>query len=216
MTELIWPMIILAIAIALLFLEVFLPSGGILGILSALAFAASIGLAFTEGGLRWGTIFMGGTALLIPFLIALALRIWPKTPFGKMVLNEPPREDETMLAARRERMQWIGQRGYAVSAMLPAGAIRIGNKTMDAISDGRTIEKGAPVEVVAVRGAHIVVKPASSAVVHSTPLPSSALSETVEPGSLDSEVRPEKPSAAKDAKQPWDAVIPDPFDDSLP
>lgn len=212
-----WPIVILVIAIALLFLEVFLPSGGILGILSALAFAVSVGLAFMSGGLRTGTIFMAIVATLLPCLIALALRIWPQTPLGKMVLNEPPRDEETVPSTRREREQWIGMRGVAVSAMLPAGAIRIGTKTLDAISDGRTIEKGTAVEVVAVRGTHIVVKPASQRVVAS-PLPSSSTmgeEATGEEVTAAEGTRQESKPRKDNPVQPWDPLIPDPFDDSL-
>ena len=71
--------------------------------------------------------------------------------------------------------------------MLPAGAIRLGRQTIDAISDGRSIEKGALVEVVAAKGNHLVVRPY---------VPSSTT--------------PNDPS-----DQSMEAIVPDPFDDSV-
>jgi membrane-bound ClpP family serine protease len=80
--------------------------------------------------------------------------------------------------------QLIGRHGIAVTAMLPAGAIRIEGRTIDAISEGMTIEKNTPIEVIAVRGNHLVVRPLAA-------------------------------STGESSASSIDAVIPDPFDDSL-
>ncbi len=189
MAPLYWPLMLLLAAVVLLIFEVFIPSGGVLGILSGLAFAISIGTAFAYGGLKLGTAFMAGTSILVPVLLYLAVQWWPKTPIGKRILIQPPDESQLISTARRERQQWLGQVGVALTALLPSGAIRIGSKTLDAISDGMTIEKGTPVEVIAVRGNHIVVRPSATP---SRTSPASVISD-----------------------RPLDRAVPDPFDDSL-
>jgi membrane-bound ClpP family serine protease len=183
-----WPFLILLAAVVLLVMEAFVPSGGVLGVLSATAFIAAICAAFAYGGLKLGTAFMGATATLIPVLIYLLIKLWPMTPFGKRILIQPPESSQLLPQAHRDRQRLVGQRGVAISPLLPAGAIRIAGRNLDAISDGMTIEKGTPVEIIAVRNNSLVVRPATTP--HQTP------SDVV-------------------AEGPLNAVIPDPFDDSL-
>jgi membrane-bound serine protease (ClpP class) len=184
-----WPFLILLAAVVLLIMEAFVPSGGVLGVMSATAFVAAICAAFAYGGLKLGTAFMAVTALVIPVLIYALIKVWPMTPFGKRILIQPPESSQVLPQLHRDRQQLVGQHGVAISPLLPAGAIRIGGRTLDAISDGMTIEKGTPVEIIAVRNNSLVVRPATA--------PHQA--------------------ASADAAQagPLNAVIPDPFDDSL-
>jgi membrane-bound ClpP family serine protease len=190
MSSMHWPFLILLAAVVLLVLEIFIPSGGILGVLAATAFVAAIGTAFAYGGLQLGTAFMGVTAVLLPVVIALMIKLWPKTPFGKRMLIQPPDAARLLPDKHRERQQLVGQRGLALTALLPAGAIRLQGRTLDAISDGVPIEKGTAVEVIAVRNNAIVVRPAPT-----TP--------------------PTSSSSASEPRGGMDVVVPDPFDDSL-
>jgi membrane-bound ClpP family serine protease len=190
MSTIYYPLWILLLAVILFVLEIFIPSGGILGVLSALAFIAAVVAAFVTGGLKLGTTFMACTAILIPALTYLLIKLWPKTPFGQRILIELPDPSSVLPDRQRQRQQLIGQRGVAVSPLLPAGAIRIQGRTLDAISDGMSIDKGTAIEVIAVRNNAIVVRPATAA--------------TATEG---------EPTAAEN--RPLDAVIPDPFDDTL-
>ena len=155
-----WPLVFLLVAVFLLVLEMFIPSGGLLSVLSGLAFLAAVITAFVYGGMGVGTAFLAGVGVLVPLLLFLAIRYWPKTPIGKKILIQPPTDDEILPQNIVDRQQWLGQQGIAVTPMLPSGAFRIGGQTLDAISDGVSIEKGAAVEVHAIRGNHLVVRPA--------------------------------------------------------
>ena len=185
-----YPLWILLLAVILFVLEIFIPSGGILGVLSALAFIAAIVAAFVAGGLKLGTAFMAFSAVLIGVLTYLLIKLWPKTPFGKRILIELPEPASVLPDRQRQQQQLIGQRGVAVSPLLPSGAIRIQGRTVDAISDGMSIEKGTMVEIIAVRNNAIVVRPARA-----------------------DDAAEGEPTSAEG--RPLDAVIPDPFDDSL-
>ena len=52
MDALLWSILLLLLGLALIALEVFVPSGGVLGVLAALALIASIVVAFSGG---WAT-----------------------------------------------------------------------------------------------------------------------------------------------------------------
>ena len=71
-------------------LEVFIPSGGIISILSAVVFIASIVIASSESqttGPLTGLIFAAVTVIAVPMMIATAFKYWPKTPMGKAFLG---------------------------------------------------------------------------------------------------------------------------------
>jgi membrane-bound ClpP family serine protease len=187
MSELFWPSILLLAAILLLILEAFIPSGGLLSVLAGIGFAASIGAAFVTGGIQLGTAFMAGTTVALFVLLWMFIKWWPRSPLGRRILIRPPDEQEILPQKRTQLQQLVGQQGIAVTAMLPSGAIRVDGRTIDAVSEGMSIEKGAPVEVVAVRGNHLVVRPATA-----------------------------KPPAGDRSPAPaGDTIIPDPFDDSI-
>ena len=94
MPDIFWPAFLVVVGLAVVLLELMIPSGGILSAIAGIAMLASIVLAFIEGGAVLGTIFMGITAVLVPAIMLLFIRIWPRTPMGKRVLiNPPPAED---------------------------------------------------------------------------------------------------------------------------
>ena len=181
-----YPYWILLFAIVLFVLEVFIPSGGILGVLSAIAFVSAIVAAFAYGDLQTGTTFMAATAVLVPAMIYLLVKLWPVTYIGRRILIPLPKSGDVLPDRRRDRQQLVGKVGVAKTPMLPAGAISIDGKTFDAISDGMTIEKGSAVEVIALRNNALVVRP-----------------------------RAELAPPQDDRTSQLDSVIPDPFDDPL-
>lgn len=150
-----WAIILLLLGCALVVLEVFIPSGGVLGILSGLAILGSIIFAFrrdTTAGLSFALIAL----VAVPVLITLAFRIWPHTPIGKAFLGELPSEAETKPIDPRREL--VGHLGIAKSLMLPSGSVLIDGHLIDAISQGDAIESGEPVVVVEVRANRVVVR----------------------------------------------------------
>lgn len=162
MNTLIWPAAILFLSVALLVLEMFIPSGGILGFLSVVAMIASIVVAFHNGGIDFGTGFLIVTTVVFPTMIVLAMRWWPQTPIGRRILNRPGDRAKNILPNdSRQIQQLIGKRGRSKCAMLPAGAIVVDGRTYDAITLGMPIEADQIVEVIEVSGNRIVVAPSA-------------------------------------------------------
>ncbi|MBX9790353.1 MAG: hypothetical protein K2Y37_15655 [Pirellulales bacterium] len=175
MTLLIWTILLLALGLALVLLEVFVPSGGVLGILSALCVVAAIALAFFQGPYL-GLAVMATTIVALPAVVALGLRLWPSTAIGRRILLTIPSgdelvpDDETLQRFR----QLVGKRGVAQSLMLPSGAVLIEGRSYNASAPGLAIEPGTPVRVVEVHGARIVVRPIDVEEEEETPQPPAA------------------------------------------
>jgi membrane-bound serine protease (ClpP class) len=162
MDPLAWSALLLFLGLLLVTLEVFVPSGGVLGFLSIGSLLAGICLAFYRGGPEMGFLFLAITAVAVPTALVLAFRWWPKTPMGRRLLLGVPSSEEVLPDSpqRRTLRQMVGKFGVAKTVMLPSGAVLIEGQTIDALSEGMPIEAGQRVRVIEVRGNRVVVRPA--------------------------------------------------------
>src|SRR5690242_16604855 len=100
-----WAFLLLAVGVTLLIAEVFIPSGGIISVLSTLSLLGAIFCAWqawwsTSQGTFWG--FLAGMALLLPVIIAGAFYVWPSTPIGKRAILEAPAPHEVASFVEQE------------------------------------------------------------------------------------------------------------------
>jgi len=160
MNPLLWIALLLLVGLAMMMLEVFVPSGGVLGFLSVVAMIAAIVTAFVEQGPTLGMVVLATTFVAVPVALGMAFRWFPQTPLGRRVLPPPPRaEDVVPDAERRRRLRdLLGRRGAASSDMLPGGSVEIDGQPFNAGSEGGPIFRGTAVEAVGVEGAALVVR----------------------------------------------------------
>jgi membrane-bound ClpP family serine protease len=159
--ELAWAILLMVLGCALVVLEVFIPTGGLISILSGVAFIASLVIAFRESpttGPLAGLVLAGFTVVAVPVLIATAFKYWPRTPMGKAFLGEPLTDDDVL--AKDPRRALLGRVGVARSKMLPSGAVEVDGQVIDAMSQGQPIEPGTYVVISEVRANRVVVRPA--------------------------------------------------------
>jgi len=162
MTPLFIATVLFIVALVLGVLELFLPSGGALGLLAVASAATAVFVAYYYGGLLLGTVFLGVVVVAVPVFLAAAVHVWPHTPIGRSVLIALPERGDDVLpddATKRELQTLIGCTGVAQCDLLPSGAVVIGKKTYDAVSQGVPIDRGQPVQVIAVRRHDLVVRP---------------------------------------------------------
>ncbi len=150
---------LLIIGFGCLVLELFIPSAGILGLLSALLILGAIVLAFLSGPAA-GLVMTLTVTLLIPLFLAGAVKYWPQTPLGRMILLRRPNRDEVLpqTSTYRSLPTLVGKRGIAKSQMLPSGVVFVEGKSYDAISNGMPIETGQAIRVIALDTGRLVVR----------------------------------------------------------
>jgi membrane-bound ClpP family serine protease len=160
MDPLIWAGLLLFVGLALIMTEVFIPSGGVLGVLSFTAVVAAIAMAFLQGGALPGLLFLLAALLAVPTILAVGFQWLPDTAIGKRLLAAVPSAEEVLPDddERRALRELVGKIGRAESRMLPSGAVLIDGRTIDAVSDGMPIEPGQPVRVVDVHGTRVTVR----------------------------------------------------------
>jgi membrane-bound ClpP family serine protease len=164
MTPLAWVAVLLLVGLVALALEVFVPSGGVLGFLSVVALIAGVALAFIEQGPWFGMAVLAVTCLAVPVVLGLAFQVFPHTPLGRRVLPPPPRPDEVVPDAdRRAALRGlVGHTGLATTDLLPWGGVAIDGVGHEAVSEGGPIARGAAVEVVGTQAAALVVRAAAA------------------------------------------------------
>lgn len=173
MNALLWVSILLAAGLAVMVLEVFVPSGGVLGFLSIVAICAAIVTAFVEAGAAVGLAVLAVTFMAVPTVLALAFRWFPETPLGRRVLPPPPAPEDVVPNAERRRQLrgLVGRTGRVTAELLPWGTVEIDGVSCQALTEGGSIPVAAAVEVVGVQAGGLVVRQKASAPLDAPPAP---------------------------------------------
>jgi len=160
MNTLLWVVTLLLLGLGAMVLEVFVPSGGILGFVSIAALIAAVATAFLEQGATAGMAALAVVVLAVPAVLSLAFRWFPETPLGRRVLPPAPEAADVLpdLERRRHVRELVGHSGRTVSELLPWGRVEIDGEAVDAMSEGGPIDAGAAIEAVGVQGTALVVR----------------------------------------------------------
>jgi hypothetical protein len=89
MNALIWPILFLVIGLTLLVAEVFIPSGGLIGLLALGCLGLSVWKAFAHS-YTLGLEFLLALLIMMPMALMLAAHLWPRTPLAKRIFLRPP------------------------------------------------------------------------------------------------------------------------------
>jgi len=132
-----------------LVLEVFLPSGGILGLLSLGATGFGIYGLFHQGhslvALLVLAVFLGSFWVMFRFMLR-------RLHFSAAL---PP---DTATSVDRRIGELVGREGVTLTPLRPAGMAQIDGRKIDVVTLGDFIEKDVPIRVVDNSGNRVVVR----------------------------------------------------------
>ncbi len=134
----------------LLFLEILIPSGGILGILSIACTGFGIFCFFNQEQVTMGVLSIVGFGAYGFFMLRFILR---RVSFKASLSPDTstsvdPRIDDDL----------VHQKGVTVTALRPAGMALINGKKVDVVSIGDFIDRDIPVQVLDISGNRVVVR----------------------------------------------------------
>ena len=169
-TFLLFGFILLGIAVFFLALELFVPSGGLIGMLAGVAAIASV-VCFFRYDATWGFVSLGSYIILGPIVAVFAFRVWLNSPLAKRMIlggaDEADSDPDTPSAmspehARQERLaqlrQLIGAQGVTITSLRPVGTVRINGQRIDAMAESGVIDSGTPIVVTDVYDNQIKVR----------------------------------------------------------
>lgn len=169
---LMWAFILVGVTLVLLLLELFVPSGGLVGILAGVTAIASV-VAFFKYDTTWGVVAMLAYVLLGPIVVTYGFKLWLHSPLAKRMIlggTDPEiaeaEDDVSPMSpehAKQERhaqlRQLIGAHGQTITQLRPVGTIRINGRRLDAMAETGVIDAGTDVVVVEVYDNQIKVRP---------------------------------------------------------
>jgi membrane-bound ClpP family serine protease len=166
MNEPLLAILLLLLGLALLILEVFIPSGGLIMVTAIASLGGSVWFAYsawyaTAPSIWW--TYVVGTTVSIPVSLVGAFYLLQKTPLGRRIMLEAPAPDEVVPFSAEEAhlTQLIGRPGKTLSMLNPGGLAEVDGERLHCESEGIVIDPQQPVVVVGVTGNRVIVRPAT-------------------------------------------------------
>ncbi|MGE3313818.1 MAG: NfeD family protein [Planctomycetaceae bacterium] len=163
MDESTFAVLLLVVGLGLMVAEVFLPSGGMIGILVLVCLVASIWCAWSawwdSNQTAWW-VYISSLMLLVPATISVAFYALPRTAMGRRVLLEAPDREEVTpyVKEQQQLLEQIGKTGKTVTLLNPGGMVIVNGHRFHCESEGMLLEAETEVRVVAVKGLRLVVR----------------------------------------------------------
>ena len=164
-TLLFWGLGLLAAAMLLVIIEVFVPSGGLISLIATGCAVGGVYCLFRYSTM-WGVIGICCVAVLGPLTFAFALRVWPSTPIGRRMMGEkaPEQREAERLGELREKERLaslVGAEGVVLADLRPVGIVLIGSERFNALADTSLIRAGTKVKVTVAESNQIKVRAVS-------------------------------------------------------
>ena len=125
-----WAFVLLGVAIVIFFIEIFVPSGGLLALLGGLCVIGSL-IAFYVHDVQTGLIATGIYIVFGPVIAWIAFKIWVSSPLAtRMILGDvdgggefSKQESEAQRMERLKVLQaLVGLEGRSVTMLRPIGS----------------------------------------------------------------------------------------------
>ena len=107
----------------------------------------------------YGLFIIIGELLGVGASLVLGFVILTRTPAANLLTLKDAQTQEAGYVSASSDLALLNQEGMVLTALRPAGTITIGDKRVDAVSNGTFIDKGTRVRVLEVHGSRVVVEP---------------------------------------------------------
>lgn len=146
----------LLLGVGLIVVEVFLPGFGLPGISGIVL----VGVGALLVGMSFGALTAVGVLLvLIAALAILVSWVLRSAVGGKMGRSELFLNETDDLRSQSDMQVLVGKIGKTTSVLRPAGIGDFDGVRLNVVTQGGFIENGADIEIIAVEGARIIVRP---------------------------------------------------------
>jgi membrane-bound ClpP family serine protease len=142
----------------LIIAEVFVPSGGIISVCALACLIGGIAIFFRHSGTA-GWMGVGIAIIMIPSVLVIAYKIFPKTRFGKSVTLTPPeRERGDAIPDTAELKELLGAEGLVLTPLRPVGMCDFSGQRVECVAESGYVNKGNKVKVIHVQGTQLTVR----------------------------------------------------------
>jgi len=138
--------------------EVFVPSGGLISIGALACIIGGIAIFFIHSATA-GWIGVIIAVVMIPTILIIAYRIFPRTRFGRSVTLTPPQREAGDAIADTEKLkELLGGVGRVLTPLRPVGMCDFSGQRVECVAESGYINKGKKVKVVRVQSTQLTVR----------------------------------------------------------
>ncbi|MFC1738092.1 NfeD family protein [Planctomycetota bacterium] len=142
----------------LLLAEVFVPSGGIISICALCCLIGGLMIFFHRNSTA-GWVGIVVAIVMIPSVLVIAYKIFPKTRFGKAVTLPPPkRQQGDAIADTNQLKELLGEVGTVLTPLRPVGMGEFSGRKVECVAESGYVDKGKKVKVIRVQSTQLTVR----------------------------------------------------------
>jgi membrane-bound ClpP family serine protease len=161
-----WGLGLMAVAFVLLIVDIFVPTFGVLSLLSVALSLGGVICLFQVDAL-WGFIGLGIVLIGGPAVFFFGLQIMPSTPLGRKLIlgaDDPQNEDgggvrKAIDETERHLLSLIGTEAVVLSDLRPIGTVAVADRRYDALSETTLVRAGDKVRITSVDAGTLKVRP---------------------------------------------------------
>ncbi len=143
---------------ALIIVEVFVPSGGLIGICALVCLIGGVAIFFQHSTVV-GLIGVGLAIAMIPAALIIAYKIFPRTRFGKSVTLTPPkRQGGDAVPDTPQLKDMPGAVGVVLTPLRPVGMCDFSGRRVECVAESGYVDKGKKVKVIRVESSQVTVR----------------------------------------------------------
>jgi len=143
---------------ALIIAEVFVPSGGLISICSLACLIGGM-MIFFRHSTTAGWIGVIIAVIMIPSVLIVAYKIFPKTKFGRSVTLTPPqRQKGDAVPDTAELKELLGAVGLVLTPLRPVGMCDFSGQRVECVAESGYVDKGKKIKVIHVEGTQLTVR----------------------------------------------------------
>ena len=143
---------------ALIIAEVFIPSGGIISICALGCLIGGIVIFFRHSTAA-GWVGVITAIIMIPSVLVIAYKIFPKTRFGRAVTLTPPkRQKGDAIPDTPELKELLGAAGIVLTPLRPVGMCDFSGQRVECVAESGYVDKDTKVKVINVESTQLTVR----------------------------------------------------------
>ena len=155
---LIFAVFLFFLSAALIIAEVFVPSGGLISVCALACLIGGIAIFFRHSATA-GWIGIIIAIVMIPSIVIIAYKIFPKTKFGKSVTLSPPQREQGDAIPDTEAIKkLLGAEGAVLTPLRPVGMCDFSGRRVECVAESGYVDKGKNVKVIDVESTRVTVR----------------------------------------------------------
>ena len=143
---------------ALIIAEVFVPSGGLISICAVTCLIGGAVIFFRHSTtIGWVGVIIA--VIMIPSVLVIAYKMFPKTRFGKSVTLTPPqRQQGDAIPDTPELKELLGAEWLVLTPLRPVGMCDFSGQRVECVAESGYVDKDKKVKVIDVESTQLTVR----------------------------------------------------------